>query len=57
MIALCKALQNDHVAAEQYAAELKGEGSAAEEFATLLVEGVGEDDASVGQDAMRLSAG
>ena len=39
ILALCKALQDDMAAAEKLADELKGEGSAAEEFASLLVEG------------------
>ncbi len=42
ILALCKALQNDHVAAERLAQELKGEGSSAEEFARLLTEGPDE---------------
>lgn len=39
ILALVRALQKDHVAAEALAAQLDGQGGAAENFASLLVSG------------------
>ncbi len=40
ILALCRALQNDHASAGELARELEGQGGSAEAFATLLVRGV-----------------
>lgn len=56
ILALCKALQDDMLAAEALAEDLKGEGSAAEEFASLLVEGE-EAETQGSQDPATAAAG
>ena len=42
LLVMCKTIQKDEAAAIEAASQLRGAGGAAEDFARLLVEGVGE---------------
>ena len=56
ILAMCKALQKDMVAAERLTKELEGTGGHAEQFATLLTRGADEDTAKGDQGPERMVA-